>query len=258
MSDVRCLILSHKRAGRVMTHRYIANCEIVVPESQAEEYAKKHPELPQIVHPDSVVGAWAKRQWMLDLGVDQIQLDDDLIGIFRIWRHKGTRKKAVMSAERAYDLIQQTGDTARQMGAYVFGFASHANPMTFNGLRPFKFGGYTPSGAVGILKGSKLWFPTDTTLPGVDYWICLLNAYYHRYAWYDCRFAAGFHNTYWGEGGMTEFRAPRDGREPEIEALVHLRKYFGDAIQAASMKPSAATERVRNPGRRKIVLPYRV
>ena len=39
---IRTLILSAKRAGYVTTHRRVANCTIVIPESEEEAYAKAH------------------------------------------------------------------------------------------------------------------------------------------------------------------------------------------------------------------------
>ena len=254
---IRTLILSHKRAGRVTTHRRVANCELVIPQSQDEAYAKEHPELPRILHPDTVVGMPAKRQWCYDKFGDQMQLDDDLIAIFRIYRRQGGWKKSVLGPSRAYELIQQLGETARQLGAYLFGFGSHANPMTYDALRPFRLGGYSPSGALGLLAGSKLWFPAETTLPVEDYWICLLNSYYHRYCFYDARFAAGFNETYVRAGGLSEFRAPgADGIEPEVAATVYLRRFFGEAIRSSTYGSSVVTKRGKNPGRRQIHLPF--
>ena len=148
------IILSHRRAGTVRTHRHVACCRLAVAEWQAEAYAAKHPQLPQIVHPDRVVGLPAKRQWLLERQGDQMQLDDDCIGIFRIYRRKGSWKKGMLGPERAYELIQQTGETARSLGAFLFGFDSHAHPLTYDALRPFRFGGYSPGGAIGLLAGS--------------------------------------------------------------------------------------------------------
>lgn len=254
---VRTLILSHKRAGSVTTHRRVANCELVVPESQADAYALAHPELPIITHPDSLKGMAAKRQWSYERFGDQMQLDDDMIAIFRIYRRQGGWKKSVLGPARAYEVIQQVGETAREMGAYLFGFGSHANPMTYDALRPFKMGGYTPGGALGLLAGSKLSFPEHWVL-GQDHWICLLNAYYHRYCFFDCRFAAGFNETYVRPGGLSEFRAPgADGIEPEVAATAKLRQHFGDAVRTSSYGSSVVTKRGKNPGRRQIHLPFK-
>jgi hypothetical protein len=146
------------------------------------------------------------------------------------------------------------------MGAYLYGFGSHANPITYNPFNPFKFGGYTPGGATGHLREDKLFYPS-TTLPVGDYWICLLNAYYHRYAFYDLRYAFAFKQTYTGAGGMAEFRfnATSDVTDdPEIEATRWLRRKFGKCIQVKHVDPRGPTKHNRNRGARTIVLPYKV
>jgi hypothetical protein len=256
---VEPVILSHKRAGAVTTHRFIANCTVCVPESQAAEYQAKHPTLPQLVHPDEVVGLWAKREWVRQQIGDHMQLDDDMIGVYRVYRPMGSWKKSVLGPERAYELIQATGDRARQLGAYLFGFGQHAHPLTFNGLKPFRFGGYSPGGAIGVLEGHKFWWPTDTTLgDGDDYWVCLLNAHLHRYAFYDRRFTCGFKDTYSNAGGLTEFRSGEANRERvEWEVLAYLQRHFGSDVIVRNFRgPDAATKRIKNPGRRQIVLPW--
>lgn len=207
-----------------------------------------------MTHPDSVVGLCAKRQWVLDLGIDVFMLDDDCLGMHRIYETKGGRRKALASPERVKDIINSTADTARKMGAYLYGFASHCNPVTFDSHRPFKFGGYTPGGAMGILKGSKLRFPVESTLTIDDYWICLLNSFHHRFAWYDKRFAFGFMTTYVGEGGMSEFRKA----DTEYQATLYLQKMFGKDVVVKKGKPTGiATKKEKNRDARSIRLPFK-
>lgn len=253
--EVPVIIVSHKRAGRVTTHRYIDKGVVCVPESQYAAYAEHHKKEELLAHPDSVVGLPAKRQWVYQTLGDVFMIDDDCIGLFRIYKAQGAQARSQMASPgRAWELVQLAADTARQMGAFLFGFWSHANPMTFDQFRPFRFGGYSPGGAMGMLRGSKLWFPTDCTLPIDDYWICLLNAYYHRFAWYDTRFAFGFKDTYRGPGGMSEYRVG----DTEKGATEYLVKQFGSAVQPkGSRKNDQATKRQRNQWGRKIVLPWR-
>lgn len=84
-----------------------------------------------------------------------------------------------------------------------------------------------------------------------DYWVCLLNAYHHRYAWFDGRFAFGFKDTYTGRGGMAEFRA--GGGEEAATAL--LKRYFGAAVVPKRLSRTA-TKQERNPSARSIALPW--
>lgn len=235
----------------------MANALICVPASQKAEYARFHPPEVLVTHPDSVVGLCAKRQWAYDRWGDVFQLDDDSFGLFRIYRPAGKRievRPEITSPRRAWELIQLAGHTARQTGAHLFGFASHAHPLTYNQFRPFKRGGYSPGGAMGLLRGSRLFWP-QSTAPIDDDWICLLNAFHHRYAWYDGRFAFGFRETYRGAGGMSEFRA-RPG-STEKDATVYLVRAFGEAVVPKKPRGSGATKRQRNEWARRIELPYR-
>jgi len=254
------VIMSHKRAGAVTTQRFVSNCLLCVPESQAAGYAKAHPQLEQLVHPDSVIGLWAKREWVRrELG-DHVQLDDDCIGCYRVYRSLAGWKKSVLGPDRAYELIQMTADRARKLGAYLFGFAAHAKPLTYNGLKPFRFGGYTPGGCLGVLEGAKFWWPTDTDLAdGDDYWVCLLNAHLHRFCFFDRRFAFAFKDTYVGAGGLAEFRAGSDGQaEMKDGVLEYLQKAFGDRVVVRNYdKGNVATKKIKNPARRSIKMPYR-
>jgi hypothetical protein len=261
---VELICSSYKRAGRVTTHKIVDGIKLYVPESQAEEYQAVYPSIPVVTHPDRLIGIDAKRQWWHDQHpkADTFHLDDDIIGMYRIWRRVRGWKKSTVSPDLIPDLIEQAADTAREMGAYLFGFESHANPMTYDALRPFRFGGYITMGAYGMLKGSKVKLLYDTgtvrPLPIGDYWLCCLNAYYHRYAFIDGRFAFGFQKTYSGPGGAAFQREPIDGVDAEVLATRFLKRHFGDAIQEASLKGNAATSRVRNTGRRRIVLPYHI
>lgn len=269
MTIVQPVILSHKRAGRVTTHKHVAKCKICIPESQADEYARAHPDLERIVHPDSVIGIWAKREWCrVELG-DHVQLDDDSTGIYRVYRAPGSWKKGKLGPDRAHELLQMTADRARKLGAYLFGWGQHLHPLTYNGLRPFRFGGYTPSGALGILSGAKFWWPTKAPVQdGEDYWICLLNAHYHRFSFLDRRFAFAFKGTYADfvrdaasrAGGLSEFRAQEGGvEEVEAAALKFLQQHFGSEVitRKISTGPSL-THGLEQSGRRRIVMPYRV
>lgn len=86
--------------------------------------------------------------------------------------------------------------------------------------------GYIMGGATGLLAGSKLWFNEEMKMGG-DFWISLLNAYYHRKIWKDMRFAFTFKDTFMNPGGLSEYR----NVEEEKKTFYTLRKYFGEAIR---------------------------
>jgi len=91
-------------------------------------------------------------------------------------------------------------------------------------------------------------------LPIDDWWPCLLNAYYHRFAFFDSRFAFGFKDTYVGAGGMSEFRV----KDSEAGATKYLKKFFGSEIVVPKPRQSTITRRIMNRAQRTIRMPYRI
>jgi len=253
--DVPIVVSSYRRPGRVTTTEIIANAKVCVQKSEYAEYAKYHKKEDLIVHPDSVRGLWATRQWVNETFGSLFSLDDDMGGMYRIYRPPGYPRKSTVSPTKAYDIVQETADAARMAGAYLFGFAPHCNPMIFNCHRPVRFGPYVTGGAFGMLKGSKLFWPKDVLHGGTDDWICLLNAYYHRFAYLDTRFAFATRSRFVNPGGMAEFRV--DGSEKK--ATQYLKKHFGEVVVVKLDKTVGNLgTRKKTPEPRVLRLPYRV
>lgn len=250
------VIPSHKRAGRVSTLDIVAGCVLCVPEAQAAAYRTAHPAAEVVTHPDGVNGIMAKRQWMLDrwAEVALVMLDDDIVSMRRMYRPPlvGYPRKSTIAPDLAREIIERTAETAAEMGSKLFGWASHCNPQTYQPLKPFGHGGYCCGGAMGFLPGHNLHFPADVMLPGCDYWVCALNAYHNRFAFYDRRFGFEFRSTYDNPGGMSEFRGP-DG---EAAGLAWLKVQFGDAIKEPNKTPW--TKAKKNAGGRSLKVPWHV
>jgi hypothetical protein len=264
---IRPIVVTHGRAGRVTAHKHIANLWLCCPEGQVDAYVDAHPEFEDRVdpYPDELAGNLLKvRKWTYKFD-SAFEVDDDLIGMYRVYRRPAAWKKATLSPERAYEQIQATAVLADQLGAQLFGYAAHANPVTFNGLRPFKFGGYGPGGATGALPGYKGFLPDDERVAvGLDHWHKLINACFHRYCLYDLRFACAFKDTYVGVGGTAAERGKKafeGGKDLEEQATDFLIEMFGnDVVQRSdtTYNPSGVTKKMKNSGRRRIVLPYKV
>lgn len=252
--EIPVIVPSHRRAGNVTTHRKVAGVVLCIPEAQFKDYRRHHPLEQLLTHPDSILGISRKRQWILEKFPTVFCVDDDLISVQRIWRPSYQRIPNALAPEEVRDVIDTAADTARQLGAFLFGFNTHSAPMTYQGFRPFGFGGYTMGGAYGILEGSKLRFP-DTDLPCEDWFISLLNAFHHRFAWSDRRWAFAFKDTYSGTGGCQEIRM-FDG---EKRAFDMLRAHFGAAIVRKTINDHATrkpTRGERNPAPRTMHIPW--
>lgn len=221
--EIEIVIVSHKRAGRVTTTGAVAGCLICVPESQYAEYCVYHDQAQLVVHPDSVIGLPAKRQWILEKFGDVFMLDDDLKEMRAVHREAGVAQKVDRQLARA--IIQQTADCARQAGVHLFGFNQSCIPTAYSGFKPISMSGFLIEGWIGFLGGGKLFYPKELRLCG-DFWISCLNAYYHRKIWRDNRFSFMATDTFKNLGGQSEFR----NIAAEKEAYEYLLRHFGSEV----------------------------
>ncbi len=221
--EVKIVIPSHGRADRVTTIRSVSDPILCVAESQVESY-REHNDCEIVVHPDDVVGLNAKRDWICAHFGDVMMLDDDITFLQRQYEIPATCANPVECRE----IIQATAYTASQLGVYVFGFATVSNPTYYRGSDPFRLTGFCNGCGFGLLKGSKVKF-THRRYPLVaveDFYASLLNAYYHRMAFFDMRFAFHQTKTFRNVGGQALFRTS----ETEKESEVALKWLFGNAV----------------------------
>jgi hypothetical protein len=220
---VKVIIPSMGRPETVMTKQVIANASICVPDSQVADYEKYNPECEIIGHPDSVKGLMAKRQWIYDNYPNVFMVDDDMVQVKRNFESPASpehQEDDELSPFQVYELVQVLAHTAKEMGAYLFGYGVIKNPLHFSPQKPFKLVGNIPGWTVGMLEGSKLKFP-DVQLWIEDDYISLLNQYYHRYMLIDQRYT--FMEKQQKTGGIVGDRDPE-----KVEAgLNYLRAKFG-------------------------------
>ncbi|WP_375418127.1 hypothetical protein [uncultured Hymenobacter sp.] len=222
--QVEVVIPSHKRAGRLATLALFPSAIVCVPASQAAEYRAAHPQAQFVLHPDSVVGLAAKRNWMYQHFGNLLMLDDDITDFRRMYLPAG--EPVSIGETRALAIIAETAYAAKQAGAYLWGFNSNPNPTMYKTLNPLSLTGYVTGCATGLLAGSKLWY-NSSIICNEDYWISCLNAYYHRLIWKDMRFGFIQKDTFVGQGGLAEFRNI-DAERQDFELL---RQCFGEAVQ---------------------------
>lgn len=245
--EIAVVIPSHKRAGRVITHRAVTGAVVCVPESQAAEYARAQPELVLVTHPDTVVGLPAKRNWIYDHFGDVLQLDDDISEMRRVYT--GAKESIRVPPDVARAIIEETGRAARAAGAYLWGFATNPNPVTYSAFRPIRLTGYVTGCATGLLRGSKLWYNSAIKC-NEDYWISLLNAYHHRLIWKDTRFTFSQHDTFTATGGLAEFRDV-DAERQDFELL---QRCFGSEV--VRLKKDTVLAKRKHPFQKAIKLPF--
>jgi len=199
---MRVVIPSHGRADTIAKHTLLLfpDAEVCVPESQADAYQAVTPRL--IVHPDTVIGLPAKRQWLLDTLPDRIlvMVDDDIV---RITSFVGFRTRRITDPETARAIVESAAQCAIDGGRSVFGFSQSASPRNYNPFQPFRLRMYV-GGLIGFI-GRKYRYDTSLRLKGdVDF--CLRVLCGDKWLWLDNRYCfVGLRET--NRGGTAEHRS---------------------------------------------------
>lgn len=218
------IIPSADRADSVLTR--IHGAVLHVPQDQADAYRIHNPNTEIENHPPFHSLA-EKRQAIYTRFGDHFQVDDDISFVSRLYV-PGNNRRNHLTPEEIRDLIQVTYETAKDAGAYLFGFNRAPNPKHYHTHKPIMLVGYINACAFGLRRSPHLFFTPHTTA-AESHWINLLNAYYHRYAYIDMRFhfAQAPRSTFFRPGGQTGRRT----LESERRDTLFLRQMFGDAVR---------------------------
>lgn len=246
--EITIVIPSHKRADRVKTHEIVPGAILCVPQAQLAEYQRCNPDVEICPHPDDVVGLAPKRNWIYQKFGDVMMLDDDLTRFSRLYLEANSLRVSRVTPLETVQIIRQTAEVAKQLGAFVFGFSSVADARNFKPQRPFRLTGYCNGSSFGLLKGSKVFFHKDAVAVE-DYFASLINAYYHRYAFFDLRYGFVQQRTFKNLGGQAEFRSTKS----EESDFRFLRRAFGEVVQ---QRPPVTHGRASHEYQRVVKLPF--
>ncbi len=166
-----------------------------------------------------------KRQWIYEHFGNVFMMDDDLKGMSRLTNKQN--ESAFLTPEQAYWIIQNCANMAKLSGSYLFGFNNFVRPEHYHGQTPFVLSGYINECAIGLLKGSEHLKFNEAVKGGGDYYICALNAHFHRKSFIDKRFCFNQDGIGNNIGGASDYRT----RETERSDFELLQFYFGDAIR---------------------------
>lgn len=246
MEICKPIILSHKRAKSIVTHKTVANSAVCVPKSQVDEY-KQYVDCEIIEHPDDVIGYAAKVKWIYKHFPNVFMLDDDMDYLLNLY---DDGKKPHVDPVDIYYLIQSNADVARQLGVKYFGFGKMNKPLMYKGLRPLELTGFVIGGQMGFLEGFQMDEMPDEVIGSTDYFLSALNAHYNRMTFIDQRFAfCSKGGTFKSEGGMADIR----DLESEKKDLLELKAKFGDAIE---LKKSTALRTLQHQYERTLKIPF--
>lgn len=222
MGKIKIIIPSADRAKTV--YPKIPGQILCVPENQVDQY-KEHNDCEILTHP-KIKGLALKRQWILNKCGSVFMIDDDITKVERVYTTDN--KHAHMNWNEAEQRIQETYQTAKQAGIYLFGFNDTPNPKHYKPFKPIQLTGYINASAFGIIKNDKLFFTKETTA-AESHWLTLLNAYHYRKCYIDNRyhFRQKLNSTFTLDGGQAMNRT----LESEKNDTMYLKRMFGDAVQ---------------------------
>jgi len=217
----KVVIPSRKRAGRILTK--VKNAILYIDQAELSEYRRCYPDIEIETHPGlnrlSLI-----RQAIYKRFSDVFMIDDDIQDIYRLY----PCKDKYLSPTDAYKAIQYCYETAKEIGAHLFGFNNSYNPRDYNAHKPFMLKGYINGSAMGLIKSDKLYF-TEKTTAAESHWINLLNAFHYRYCFIDKRycFMQAIGSTFKRPGGQTGRRT----LQSEKEDTLFLMQNFGSSVR---------------------------
>ena len=217
MGKIKVIVPTHKRADILTTN--VKNQILCIHESEKDDYK----DLPfEKVYHDKQNLAQIRNFIYKKFG-DVFMIDDDIVSVERLFR----TTDVILTPDEIYNLIQETGYIAKQVGASLFGFSNSQNPKHYKPQKPFVANGYINACAFGLLKDKNLYFNEKTTAVE-SHWINLLNAYFNRFSFQDTRytFRQKPNSTFRLKGGQTLKRT----LETEKKDTLILRLYFGNSV----------------------------
>jgi hypothetical protein len=249
--ELKIVIPSHKRAGKVLTKSVVPSAIICVEKSQEQEYKMKNPDQEIVTHPDSVIGLLAKRNWIYRKFGSVFMLDDDIAEFRRLYipQEESNAKANRVDEKTTLEIIRETAYCAKDAGAYMFGFNTVFNPMLYKAQNPIELTGFVNGCAMGVLEGSNLYW-NENIRCNCDYWISLLNAFHHRLIFKDVRFSFVQKDTFTGAGGQAEFR----NIEQEQADFQILQRYFGR--ETVVLKKDSKISKLKHQFQKSMKLPF--
>ncbi|WP_395753345.1 hypothetical protein [Prosthecobacter sp.] len=235
---MKIVIPSMSRANSMTTHLLVPGALLCVPESQQAIYEARlqddmcrvpaHLRAQIVTHPDSVKGLTPKLNWCFDHLEDEdgiVFIDDDITSVQRCFVEQG-EESTIRDPYLIRDIIWTTFITARDLGAYYFGWeASNGALRYYTGLKPMMLTGYINGCAMGFRRGHGLRFD-ERVVAKNDFDIAAANAYRHRMCYKNCRYTFCQKGTFTGKGGQAAYRtSTTEQRDVEL-----LRRKWGDVF----------------------------
>ncbi len=212
---LKTVILSRSRFKDISTHKLLRNFDLVVPESQVEEYAKTVKNADAIVPiPDDVLGLGAVRNWIMSHYDEEIliMLDDDIKNFVSLLQLKPEKIEDIDVIEC---ILFNCAQNCVDAGLSLFSFNQcTTDVLKYQHSKPFNLCSWVGT-VIGIVGRNFTFTEINKLKVDADYSLKVLLK--ERIVWIEQRFS--FQNIRDKNiGGNTEFRT-QQAIEDEISFL---------------------------------------
>ena len=221
------VILSRNRYETITTHTLLHKFDLVVPESQLQEYKEVVTNYENIVAiPDEVHGLGCVRNWVLDYYSEEIivMFDDDIAKFISVLNISPV---TITKPEMVDQIINNCAVCCLDAGLSLFGLSQYGDVRKYQHTMPFALNSWTGT-IVGII-GRKHRF-TEINKLKVDADFTLQKLLHDRIVWIDSRYTFSCKRDN-NKGGNSLYRS-----QDQIDAEISFLKRKGkDHIKIGSM-----------------------
>jgi hypothetical protein len=188
------VIPTYKRAHHLPGRDYFTTAKYILPESQADDYAKVLPPERMIVIPDAADGNIArKRNWILkNISRPLLMIDDDVSCLIHSEKgaHEKLRQHIKLAPHEAHDVIINGFNLAHQWGCVLWGINVNTDGRNYQQYKPFSLTQVVLGPFQGHLDHDLLCDERMGTKDDYDFSLQVLNKYrkilrLNKFA-YDC------------------------------------------------------------------------
>lgn len=220
------VIPTYKRPERVISKTLVTDPILCVAQSEESAYKEFNPDCEIVVHPDSVKGLPAKRNWIVQHFGEMFMLDDDVYQFQPQYYGPDTSTANLTNPAVIRRIIERLYTVAKMLDVHLFGFGKSQRPLFYNPAKPYVMNERVTGCSYGVIKSKNTFWPDDLVLKE-DFWISGYVKFTERLVLIDKRYAFKQKDTFVNPGGLSEYR----NKERELAAMLKIRRYFGDCVK---------------------------
>lgn len=245
---IKYIVPSYKRAKSITTLDYLKKAQVVIAESELNEYKKYHPDYSDdrfITCPDEFQGKGKPKvlNWILDNLFDDcdaiIELDDD---IHCYMAHVRNGKDRMLYENEVYEIFENNCRLAQEWGCGIWGLSLNSDPISYREFQPFCLHAYIDGGTVGhVIKNELRYDEALSVKEDVDFFLQNLQKYHKA-----LRVEKYFINkeSFTNDGGANVIRTS----ELEKEQFKRMQQKWGSNIIRPNKPTAIKNSKIRGMG----------